>query len=73
MMGWALLVIVFCVAGIQKHGFTLGPVVNALLINIYLVKFEAMNSFGSPENLSGCRRFCVDNPASYENWALDVY
>jgi hypothetical protein len=38
MLGWALLVIVFCVAGIEKNGFTLGPVVNAVLINIYLVR-----------------------------------
>jgi 7-dehydrocholesterol reductase len=38
MLGWALLVIVFCVAGIEKNGFTLGPVVNATLINIYLVR-----------------------------------
>jgi hypothetical protein len=37
MLGWALLVIVFCVAGIEKHGFSLGPIVNAVLINFYLV------------------------------------
>merc|ERR1712038_834619 len=42
MMGWALLPIVFCVAGIQIHGFSdasLGQMVNATLVNIYLLKF----------------------------------
>jgi 7-dehydrocholesterol reductase len=40
MLGWALLVLIFCVAGIQKNGFSLGPIVNAVLINAYLVKQE---------------------------------
>ena len=39
MMGWALLVINFAIASCQLNGFKLGPVVNALLINIYLLKF----------------------------------
>ena len=42
MMGWALLHVVFCVAGIRLHGFTdasMGQAVNATLINIYLLKF----------------------------------
>lgn len=39
MMGWALLVAIFCVAGIQMNGMNLGPIVNACLINIYLLKF----------------------------------
>ena len=41
-MGWALLHVVFCVAGIQIHGFSdasLGQIVNATLVNIYLLKF----------------------------------
>merc|ERR1712165_236433 len=41
-MGWALLHIVFCVGGIQIHGFSdasLGQIVNATLVNIYLLKF----------------------------------
>ena len=42
MMGWSLLVVAFCVAGIQIHGFSqssMGQLVNAVLINIYLLKF----------------------------------
>lgn len=39
MMGWALLVIVFCVADLQTNGFNAGPIVHATLINIYLLKF----------------------------------
>jgi len=39
MMGWAILVINFAIASIQLNGFKLGPLVNALLINIYLFKF----------------------------------
>jgi hypothetical protein len=39
MMGWAILVINFAIASIQLNGFKLGPIVNAFLINIYLLKF----------------------------------
>jgi len=39
MMGWALLVLNFGIASLQKNGFHLGPFVNAALINIYLLKF----------------------------------
>jgi len=42
MMGWAILVINFCLANIRIHGFettAAGSVVNAILINIYLLKF----------------------------------
>jgi len=42
MMGWALLVVNFCLAGIRIHGFSAastGQIVNAVLINIYLFKF----------------------------------
>lgn len=39
MMGWALLVITFAVSSILRNGFSLGPVVNAVLINLYLGKF----------------------------------
>merc|ERR1712123_262684 len=39
MMGWAILVINFAIASIQLNGLKLGPLVNALLINIYLFKF----------------------------------
>jgi len=42
MMGWALLVVNFCLAGIRLHGLSeasAGQIVNAVLINIYLFKF----------------------------------
>jgi len=39
MLGWALLVINFAVVAVQLHGFSLAYVVNAFLINIYLLKF----------------------------------
>ena len=39
MMGWAVLVINFAIASIQLNGFKLGPIVNAVLINLYLLKF----------------------------------
>ena len=39
MMGWALLVLNFAIASIQLNGFSLGPLVNAGLINLYLLKF----------------------------------
>jgi 7-dehydrocholesterol reductase len=40
MLGWALLVIVFAVAGAQRNGgVSPGAVVNAALINVYLLKF----------------------------------
>ena len=39
MMGWALLVLNFSIASIQLNGFSLGPLVNAGLINLYLLKF----------------------------------
>jgi len=39
MMGWALLTLNFAIASIQLDGFKLGPVVNAFLINLYLLKF----------------------------------
>merc|ERR1712088_861504 len=42
MMGWAILVINFCLANIRIHGLestAAGSVVNAILINVYLLKF----------------------------------
>ena len=39
MMGWALLVLNFAIASIQLNGFSLGPIVNAGLLNLYLLKF----------------------------------
>ena len=39
MMGWALLVLNFAIASVQQNGFSLGPIVNAGLINLYLLKF----------------------------------
>ena len=39
MMGWAILALNFAIASTQLNGFKLGPVVNAFLINIYLLKF----------------------------------
>jgi len=42
MMGWSLLVVNFCLAGIRLHGLSAassGQIVNAVLINIYLFKF----------------------------------
>lgn len=39
MMGWALLVLNFALASIQKNYFSFGPLVNATLINLYLFKF----------------------------------
>ena len=39
MLGWALLVLNFAIASIQLNGFNFGPLVNAVLINLYLLKF----------------------------------
>ena len=39
MMGWALLVLNFAIASLQLNGFNFGPIVNAVLINLYLLKF----------------------------------
>jgi len=42
MLGWALLVVTFCIASIITHNsyeIALGSIINALLINIYLLKF----------------------------------
>jgi len=39
MMAWAMLVLVFCKVDLDQNGFHIGPVVHALLINIYLAKF----------------------------------
>ena len=39
MMGWALLVLNFAIASIQRNGFNFAPIVNATLINLYLLKF----------------------------------
>ena len=39
MLGWALLVITFAVSANLRNGFSSGPVVNAVLINLYLAKF----------------------------------
>lgn len=39
MMAWAMLVLVFCKVDVDQNGFHIGPVVHALLINIYLAKF----------------------------------
>ena len=39
MMAWAMLVLVFCKVDVDQNGFNIGPVVHALLINIYLAKF----------------------------------
>lgn len=38
-MGWALLVLNFAIASLQLNGFNFGPIVNAVLINLYLLKF----------------------------------
>ena len=38
-MAWAMLVLVFCKVDLDQNGFHIGPVVHALLINIYLAKF----------------------------------
>jgi hypothetical protein len=38
MLGWAVLVLNFCIASIQHGGWRLGPVVHALLLNLYLLK-----------------------------------
>ena len=39
MMAWPLLVLIFCIADLQTNGFNLGPIVHALLTNVYLAKF----------------------------------
>ena len=39
MLGWALLVLNFAIASIQRNGFNFGPLANAVLINLYLLKF----------------------------------
>ena len=39
MMGWSLLTITFASASCQINGFNAGSVVNAALINLYLLKF----------------------------------
>ena len=39
MMGWAVLVVNFAIVSCQLHGIKLAPIVTALLINIYLLKF----------------------------------
>lgn len=39
MMGWALLSLNFAIASLQLHGLHLAPLVNAILINLYLIKF----------------------------------
>jgi len=39
MMGWAILTLNFAIASTQLNGFKLAPIVNAFLINIYLLKF----------------------------------
>ena len=39
MMAWPILVSVFCLVDIEKNGFHYGPIVHALLINVYLAKF----------------------------------
>jgi hypothetical protein len=38
MLGWAVLVLNFCIASIQLKGWQLGPVVHSLLLNLYLLK-----------------------------------
>ena len=38
-MGWALLVLNFAIASQQVNGFNTGSLVNAFLINLYLLKF----------------------------------
>ena len=39
MMGWALLVLNFAIASQKLNGFNVGSIVNAILINLYLLKF----------------------------------
>merc|ERR1712198_798509 len=38
-MGWALLVLNFAIASQKLNGFNVGSIVNAILINLYLLKF----------------------------------
>ena len=38
-MAWAMLVLVFCKVDVDQNGYHIGPIVHALLINIYLAKF----------------------------------
>ena len=39
MMGWALLVLNFAIASQKLNDFNVGSIVNAILINLYLLKF----------------------------------
>jgi len=39
MLGWALLVLNFSFASVMKNGFSLSPLTNSILINMYLLKF----------------------------------
>lgn len=38
MIVWSLLVIAFCKVALERNGFNLGPIVHAILINVYLAK-----------------------------------
>ncbi len=40
MLAWPLLVLTFCIVDLQRNGFNPGPIVHAVLINIYLAKVK---------------------------------